>query len=70
MYDSELIQMRDALKEARFSGVRSVRDQNGELIEYKSDSEMAAALKALEAELSCRSSPPVKSIIFNSSKGT
>ena len=46
--------LRDALIEARSCGLRSVRDQNGETVEYKSDSEMAAAIAALDREIAGR----------------
>ncbi len=40
-----------ALIEARLSGVRTVRDHNGETVEYKSDSEMAKALAFVESKI-------------------
>ncbi len=39
---------RDSLIEARLKGIRRVRDQNGEEVEYKSDSEMNAAIRAAD----------------------
>ena len=39
---------RDSLIESRLSGVLTVKDQNGEAITYKSDSEMAAAIRAAD----------------------
>ncbi|MCE0742902.1 hypothetical protein LWC05_03220 [Acetobacter sicerae] len=42
-----LITMRDALVKARLSGLTRITDQNGESVEYKSDSDMAAALASV-----------------------
>ena len=39
---------RDSLIESRLSGVLTVKDQNGEAITYKSDAEMAAAIRAAD----------------------
>ena len=47
----DLQKARERLQDARFQGVLTFRDQNGELFTYKTDSEMAAALKALDAEI-------------------
>lgn len=59
---STLVAMREKLLEARFAGVRSVRDSNGEELTYKSDSELAAAIVSInreiqiaESELGCSS---------------
>lgn len=48
---AELEQMRAALVVARSNGIREVRDENGESITYKSDSEMRAALASITAEI-------------------
>lgn len=70
MFDSDLLAMRDRLLDARFRGIRRVRDANGEEVEYRSDSEMAAALVALDQEIKRRSgNKPVTTIRFNCSKG-
>lgn len=60
---------RDALFEARLSGVREVRDQNGEAVVYRSDSEMARAIAAADAAIAAvqRAAPSV--IKFQTSKG-
>lgn len=60
---------RDALLEARLSGVRSVKDQNGETVEYKSDSEMATALAAAESAIAAASRSAPKTIYLSTSKG-
>jgi len=68
---AELQTMRDALIRARMGGLRSVRDQNGEEITYKSDAEMAAALRNIESMISFASTGCVPNVIrFNTSKGT
>lgn len=70
MFDTDLLAMRDRLLDARFRGIRRVRDANGEEVEYKSDSEMAAAIVALDQEIKRRSgNRPVTTIRFNCTKG-
>ena len=44
----QLRSWRDSLIESRLRGVLTVRDQNGESVTYKSDSEMAAAIRAAD----------------------
>ena len=66
---AELQNMRADLVSARSQGVRRYKDQNGEEVEYKSDSEMARALAALDAEIATASARPVNTIHFNMSKG-
>ena len=65
----ELTVARDSLFKARMGGVTTFRDQNGELITYKSDSEMARALAALDAEIAAASRRPASTIVFRTSKG-
>lgn len=48
---ADLIAFRDALIRARAGGVREVRDSNGETLTYKSDAEMAAALRDVESRI-------------------
>lgn len=60
---------RDRLKEARYSGVRSVTDSNGERIEYRSDNEMKAALAALEKEIAWAQHRPASIVYPATSKG-
>jgi hypothetical protein len=64
----QLTRFRDELKDARYSGVRRFVDQNGETVEYKSDSEMARAIAALDSEIAAAARPP-STIIFRTSKG-
>lgn len=66
---TELSTWRDRLQDARFSGVREVRDSNGETLTYKSDKEMSSALAALDSEISAASNCPANTIQFKTSKG-
>lgn len=65
---AELRAMRDDLLRARARGVRVVR-LNGELVQYGTDAEMAAALADIESRLHRAERGPVRKIIFTSSKG-
>jgi hypothetical protein len=65
----QAIRLRDSLIEARLGGIREVRDQNGETVTYKSDSEMAAALNFAERTIAQLQGQPVKTIVFSTSKG-
>jgi len=56
----QLRSYRDRLLGARFNGVRTVRDSNGEEVTYKSDAELAAALRALEIEIQYETLRPAK----------
>ena len=66
---AQLAAARDALVTARSAGVRRFRDQNGEEVEYRSDSEMARALAALDAEIAGVQAKPPNTILFKTSKG-
>ncbi len=67
---AQLQQWRSNLLEARMNGLRRIRDQNGEEIEYRSDSEMARAIAAADREIAAmQSGSPPHSIRFVSSKG-
>lgn len=66
---AQLQEWRDRLKDARFNGLRSVQDSNGERVEYKSDSELARALAAVESEIAGASRPRQSIIYPNTSKG-
>ncbi|MCK9550890.1 hypothetical protein [Aquamicrobium sp.] len=52
----QLLSMREKLLEARYSGLRSVRDANGEEVTYRSNAELAAALAAINREIATRES--------------
>ncbi len=60
---------RSRLWEARASGVREVRDQNGEAVVYRSDSELAAAIAAVDSEIRRLHTNPPNTILFQTSKG-
>ena len=66
---TELQTARDTLLRARAAGVRRVRDQNGEEVEYRSDAEMARALAALDSEIRAAGKRPASTILFQTSKG-
>lgn len=67
---ADLQTMRADLISARSRGVRQVTDSNGESVSYKSDSEMAAALAALDSEIARMQRGPRPSVIrFTTSKG-
>jgi CO/xanthine dehydrogenase FAD-binding subunit len=66
----ELQDMRAALVAARSRGLREVRDSTGESVSYKTDAEMAAALRALDAEMAAQQRGGRSSVIrFTTSKG-
>lgn len=67
---ADMIAWRARLIESRSSGVRRVKDSNGEEVEYRSVREMNAALAALDAEIASASGnrQPV-TINFRTSKG-
>ncbi len=52
----QLVAYRERLMDARYSGIRSVRDSSGEEIHYRSDGELAAALGAVNREIQIRES--------------
>jgi hypothetical protein len=66
---SELITKRDALIAALAGGVKTVRDQNGEMVVYQDAAQMQAVLKTLDAELRRLSGPQPNAIIVRTSKG-
>ena len=66
---AELQTMRADLHAARMTGARAFRDQNGETVVYKSDSEMARALAALDSEIAALTAKPANTILFRTSKG-
>lgn len=66
---ADLIKWRDELFEARLSGVRRVRDQNGEEIEFRSDAEMARAIAAADSAIAAAQRAPKSTFQFQTSKG-
>ena len=66
----ELIAARDALLSKRFTGLAAVQYADGSRNEYKTDSQMSAALAALDSELDRRRGvTPTSTIVVSSSKG-
>lgn len=66
---SELETMRDALVRSRASGTNSVTFDDGRRVDYKSDSEMAAAIADIEARINRASGHRPTSIRPFTSKG-
>lgn len=67
---ADLIALRDSLVRARLAGVLTFRDQNGEAITYRTDSEMARALSAANALIAAaQGGQPVNTLKFQTSKG-
>lgn len=66
---ADLIKMRDALEDARFSGTRSVSYDDKE-VTYKSDAEMKAALLDLDRKIAAASGTTgAPFVTFATSKG-
>lgn len=67
---AELTRQRDALLEARASGVLEFRDSNGERVVYRSVAELNSAVSGIESEIArMLGSPQAKAIYFKTSKG-
>lgn len=67
--NAELEALRDALLKARASGTKLVQHSDGRRVEYKTDSEMAAAIHDIEARIRRASAAPAGAIRFKASKG-
>lgn len=65
----DLTRWRAALLESRLHGVRRVRDQNGEEVEFRSDAEMARAIAAADREIAAVGRPAPNAFTFRTSKG-
>jgi hypothetical protein len=63
-----LLALRDALLTARYRGLRSCTDQNGEAVTWSSDREYAAKLADIEARIVQMQSGTVNVIKFRNSK--
>lgn len=48
---SALREFREQLQDARFSGIQSLTDQNGERVVYRSQAEIERAIAALDSEI-------------------
>ncbi|WP_108259134.1 phage head-tail joining protein [Mangrovicoccus ximenensis] len=66
---AELLAARETLAAARYDGVRRVRDQNGEEVEYRSDSELRRAIAAIDREIAAAQRAPRSAFRFSTSKG-
>ena len=60
---------RDSLIASRLSGVLTVKDQNGEAVTYKSDAEMASAIRAADQLILETTGKHPNVIRFQTSKG-
>lgn len=65
---SDLTAMRDALVRARAQGMRKYEIE-GLSVEYRSDSEMAAALADLDRRIATAGASRPRTLAFNTSKG-
>lgn len=66
---AQLMALRDELVDLRVSGVRVITHQNGQSVTYKSDSEMAAAIAALDSQIAAAGQSQAGRFTFNTSKG-
>ena len=66
---TRLRKYRDQLQDARYSGVRSFRDQNGEEITYRSQSEIERAIAAIDSEIAAPSQRRAGLIYLQTAKG-
>lgn len=64
-----LMHYRSDLAEARFSGVQSVRDQSGEMVVYRSQAELEAAIAAVDREIAAHTRTRNPIVYLNASKG-
>lgn len=60
---------REQLQDARFSGVRTVRDQNGEEVTYRSQAEIEKAIAAIDSEIATLQRGRLSLIRLQTSKG-
>lgn len=64
-----LRRFRDDLQGARFSGVQSLTDQNGERIVYRSQAEIERAIAAIDSEIAALTRRRSSLIHLHPSKG-
>lgn len=64
-----LQEYRDQLQDARFSGVQSITDQNGERLVYRSQAEIERAIAALDSEIAQLQRGRMALIRLQTSKG-
>lgn len=60
---------RENFLDARFSGVRAVRDRDGSEVTYRSDAELARAIAAVDLEIAALTARRSTLIRFQTSKG-
>lgn len=65
----QLTGWRNELMALRADGIRKVIHQNGSAMEYKTDSEMAAAIAAFDSQIAAARTPQATRFTFNTSKG-
>jgi hypothetical protein len=65
----ELQAYKGRLEGAVFSGTRRLKDQNGEEIEFRSQTELMSALALLERTIAVAKGSQPSRICFNTSKG-
>ena len=64
-----LREYREKLQDARFSGVRTLRDSNGEEVTYRSQREIELAIAAIDSEINHLQRGRAALIRLQSSKG-
>ena len=65
----QYVNLQSELEKVRLNGVREIKDQNGETVTYRSDSEIAAALAFVNRKIAELQRGPVYQLQFNTSKG-
>jgi len=65
----QLIAYRAALEEARYTGVREVRDSSGESVTYRSDAELARALATVNEQIAAAQRGAARIVYPVTSKG-
>ncbi|MCA8932076.1 MAG: hypothetical protein KDA49_06380 [Rhodospirillaceae bacterium] len=67
---SQLQTWKAALEKARYSGVLTVRSADGESVTYRSDVEIAAAIREVDRQITAATTTPtVRQVRIASSKG-
>jgi hypothetical protein len=66
---TKLAEYRAQLQDARFSGVRSFTDQNGENVTYRSQAEIERAVAAIDSEIAQLQRGRLALIRLQTSKG-
>ena len=65
---SKLLEYRESLEDARYSGTQRVRDSNGEEVEFRGERELARALAAVNRQIAAYDGT-ARTIKFQTSKG-